>query len=92
MARYEIGDRVKAVVDYPMLNNNIFAGDLGTVCELGFRVGVKWDKELPNGHSCDEHCKYGHGWYVEEHEIELFDDIADGINEDSFLSIAFNRR
>ena len=46
MARYQIGDRVEAIVNNPDESDYIMVGDTGTVCDIdGDHVGVDWDNE-----------------------------------------------
>lgn len=93
--RFQLGDRVEAIVDHPSRNNYIGIGDAGTVCDLPplvNRVGVKWDNAFPNGHVCSGHCKDGYGWYVGVEEVMLHDEMQDDIDEDSFMMIAFDTR
>ena len=97
---FNIGDRVRCIVDHPDNNNNIVRGSTGTVvnCEdvnifcsasaivYGI-VFVEWD-EYVNGHSCDGSAKYGYGWNVEQHQIELEDDgIRYEFDEEKFKEL-----
>ena len=74
---FQIGDRVRCVVDYPDGNRGIVVGSMGTIVELDTYVGVDWDDELENGHSCDGSARRGHGWNVEYEEIELIEPESD---------------
>lgn len=92
MARYQIGDRVEAIVNRPDRNYNIMIGDTGTVCDLDDleedRVGVDWDNKLEEGHDCSGNCEYGHGWYVNVKYIRPYEDDVEDIDENSFLGVA----
>lgn len=77
---FQIGDRVRCVVDQPDGNEDIVIGSVGTIVELGTYVGVDWDDELEKGHTCSGSARNGHGWNVEYEDIELVElesDCAD---------------
>lgn len=62
---YQIGDRVRCLVDKPENNGHIVCGSMGTVvyCE-GNIVFVEWDNYV-DGHDCDGHAsEWGYGWNV----------------------------
>ena len=62
---YQIGDRVRCLVDKPENNGHIVCGSTGTVvyCE-GNIVFVEWDNYV-DGHDCDGHAsEWGYGWNV----------------------------
>lgn len=66
--RYNIGDRVKCIAEYPGLS----IGDLGTY--LGENKGwgdasIRWDKRDDAKHDCNGLCEYGHGWFVPFNKI-----------------------
>lgn len=89
MARYQIGDRVEAIVNNPDESDYIMVGDTGTVCDIdGDHVGVDWDNELGEGHDCSGNCEYGHGWYVHTRYIRPYEDDVEDIDENSFLGVA----
>lgn len=75
LGKFCIGDRVLCVVDSPSDNDDIKIGTEGTVVQYSDKynppVGVFWDQIIPDGHTCDNACPVGHGWFVEEHEVEL---------------------
>lgn len=88
--KFQVGDCVEAVVDHPDQNEHIHIGDTGVVCYIidPYRVGIAWDKTLPNGHSCDEHCEYRHGWYVDTDTIRIPEEDGDiDIDDNSFLNV-----
>lgn len=65
--RFNIGDRVIAIVDSPADNASIHAGDAGTVCstpEYDGWIGVFWDNPVDGGHDCEGNCEFGYGWRV----------------------------
>ena len=72
MPEFKVGDRVICVEDNPYGNDDIFAGNTGTVCredDYG-DVGVCWDDKVEGGHNCDGSCEYGFGWYVSQSSIQ----------------------
>lgn len=85
----EVGDLVEAIVDHPDRNKMILSGDRGIVCYVGTnnirRIGVEWESEI-GGHSCEERCKRGHGWYVNPSDIAVVEKEAE-IDDDSFLQV-----
>lgn len=90
MNELQIGDRVEAVVDNPYYIEYIFAGDTGTICNFSQgRVGVAWDKRFKGGHTCNNQCEIGHGWYVLRSHIKIHEDecIMEDIDENSFVEI-----
>lgn len=76
--QFQIGDRVCCINEFLDDNEEIHIGDTGTVCDIdeGGRlfVGVSWDHEIMLGHTCRGNCNQGHGWYVNESDIELISD------------------
>ena len=73
MPEFKVGDRVICVEDNPYGNDDIFAGNTGTVCredDYG-DVGICWDDKVEGGHNCDGSCEYGFGWYVSPSAIKL---------------------
>lgn len=88
---FKVGDRVRLLVEEPDGNPDLQIDSLGTVCaidDLGFsQVGVSWDDEIHGGHGCNNTCDYGHGWYVDDNEIELLQrrpELAP-VSEDDFI-------
>ena len=73
--QFQIGDRVRCVNEWPDENDEINIGDTGTVCSVdddgALSVGVSWDHAISLGHSCKGNCAWGHGWYINESDIEL---------------------
>lgn len=72
---FQIGDRVRLLVNHPDNNESLVIGCEGEVCDTRFeRIGVKWDdgdsEKAPPFHACNGLCEYGYGWYVEQYEIE----------------------
>ena len=74
MGKFNVGDRVVAIVDSPADNKSIHAGDAGTVCRKqdgdGW-LGVCWDNPVEDGHECGGSCEHGHGWMVPEPELDF---------------------
>lgn len=90
--RFNIGDRVIAIVDSPADNASIHAGDAGTVCtqEYDGWVGVSWDNPVDAGHDCDGECEYGYGWRVPMAALDFEPDDTEPpfqFNEDEFNSL-----
>lgn len=73
--KYEVGDRVVFVGDQAPDGGSVETGMTGTVCNIyensAPHIGVCWDEEIPGGHHCHNTCKYGHGWYVHEYQLEI---------------------
>lgn len=79
---FSVGDKVRCVKDYPDDNKFIFAGCTGTVViieEGHLSIGVRWDHCFETGHDCHGYCNFGHGWFVNEYDIEL---VAEDIEID----------
>lgn len=76
---FEVGMRVRCIKDGASESTGLRAGDTGTVRALapGTRtpIGVEWDRDV-GGHDGNVRfkCAKGHGWYVEENEIEPISD------------------
>lgn len=91
--RFNIGDRVVAIVDSPADNASIHAGDAGTVCrERGGDgwVGICWDNPVDGGHDCGGACEHGHGWMVPEAALDFEPDDTEPpfqFNEDEFNNL-----
>lgn len=66
MAIFKIGDRVRCVDSYE--GNDMIIDEVGTViCRLDdHTVGVEFDVEFDEGHDCNGHAAYYHGWYISE--------------------------
>ncbi len=75
MTGFYVGDRVVLITDRPDCNEDMHPGLTGTVVQLDDqeqdcpRIGVAWDREI-GGHSCDNNCESGFGWYVDESDIQ----------------------
>ena len=88
---FEIGDRVRSIVDHPDNHQYIVIGSKGTVVYIDYNlIFVEWD-DYVDGHTCDGKATDGHGWNVEQSQIELEDDgIQYEFNEEEFrLLIGF---
>lgn len=75
---YEEGDRVELIRNNPDNNEDLHAGDTGTVVEdLGFDeksnswICVRWDHEIERGHDTGnpDLCPHGYGWNVDRKDI-----------------------
>lgn len=73
MSGYTIGDRICAAVDKPAENDELRAGDTGTIMVIDkgtlLPFGIKWDVYC-SGHNLDGLCEYGYGWWVSGKDIE----------------------
>lgn len=74
--KFKVGDRVKVnelgKTDWGVLKNK--GVDFGTIIHIKkFSVGVEFDKNF-GGHSCDDRCKDGHGFWLTEDEIDLIEE------------------
>lgn len=57
--RLKVGDRIRVVRDiWPHQK-----GERGTIVDLGYDVGVKFDYYNPARHDLGGHCEHGHGWW-----------------------------
>lgn len=64
---YKNGDRVEVIETDGALK----VGEKGTVLVAeGGSVGVVWDNHI-GGHSLDERCEYGHGWWIDPIRVKL---------------------
>ena len=73
MAKFKIGDRVKAVKEYD--GNKNIVGKIGTVIALhGYgadNIGVEFDDKIGfDGHTCGGKGKYGHCWWCSDDTLE----------------------
>ncbi len=67
---YSVGDRVIAIREYE--GNNLIKGAHGTVLfydAVNERYAVEYD-EYVEGHTCDNECGHGYGWYTAESCLE----------------------
>lgn len=93
---FDIGDRVRLLVDNPEGNKHLFVGSTGTVVVCGRRTGVRWD-DFNNGNSLSGHLMGDEkkcGWFVNDDIIELIEiedvddeDIADEAELFAFIGI-----
>lgn len=79
--QFQIGDRVRCIHDKPAFNDEILAGDTGTVCNFAshspIQAGVYWDRKFEGrGHDCHGTCPDKHGWYVRVSDIELISEAG----------------
>lgn len=73
---FHVGDRVVLIKPDRDNNQSLYVGATGTVCVVDRRVGVEWDEQIVEGHSCSDHCEYGHGWFVDKDYLSLI--FSDG--------------
>lgn len=92
--QFQIGDRVRCVNECPDDNDGIHIGDTGTVCDIDevgrLSVGVSWDHEISLGHTCKGGCAHGHGWYVNESDIELISEASPDVDMPAVDADAMN--
>lgn len=79
---FEIGDRVRSIVDKPSGNECLEVDSTGTIVYIlgGNILHVRWDLDEPNPsyfHTCDGKCERGYGWNVWVDEVQLIDDLPD---------------
>lgn len=92
--KWSIGDRVVCTCNHPDGNYDIVVGSTGTICSVDSRIGVCWDDKVDRGHDCacdEELCKYGHGWWVDEDQIEpeADDGVVFEFDEEAFNKLVF---
>lgn len=71
--KFEVGDRVEAIIDHIEGNETLFMGDAGTVVKVwdgGNTVGVCWDSPVKGGHECGGYCERGYGWNVHTRNLK----------------------
>lgn len=89
---FDIGDRVRCLVDSPDDNDNITVGSMGTVCGFDDYVNyiyVDWDDDV-GGHNCEGMARQSHGWNVPPEGLELMDDDEPfECDDDAFRSFVF---
>ena len=70
MAKFKIGDRVKAVKEYD--DNKNIVGKIGTVVEMcGCEIGVEFDDNIGHGaHTCEGKGKDEHCWWCVDYILE----------------------
>ena len=73
MAKFKVGDRVRCIAAHD--GNSRIVGQKGTVRSVEDSldiVAVEFDNYV-NGHELQSfcHCKYGYGWNVAAHKLEL---------------------
>lgn len=71
--KFEVGDRVEAIVDHIADNETLLKGDTGTIVRVwegGNTVGVCWDFPIKSGHGCGGYCGRGYGWNVHTGDLK----------------------
>lgn len=71
--KFEVGDRVEAILDHIEGNETLLRGDTGTVVRVwedGNTVGVCWDFPVKGGHECGGYCERGYGWNVHTKDLK----------------------
>ena len=71
IGKFKIGDRIIVIED----GCGLHKGDTGTICHFDSElfidaIGIEFDKELPNGHTCRGHARHFHGFYLPPEQIE----------------------
>lgn len=81
--QFAIGDEVVLVKPAADDNEELRIGDKGIVVRVPYEnddpfddlldmIGVQWERHLENtGHSCNNACPYGYGWFVNPNEIQI---------------------
>lgn len=92
MSKFNIGDRVILTEDYPDICGCLYAGEIGTVCDItyAYETGVRFDNKYAFLHMCDGNCESGHGWYVADSQLELYleeEAVADSITVSDLSSM-----
>jgi len=96
---YEVGDRVRLIINQSEEYLRLKTGSLGTVCRVDFRDGIDnyivcvvWDQYV-GGHTCGGLCPNGRGWNVWQYEIEPAEHVCGEIGEptdaDGLLSLLY---
>ena len=82
--KFQIGDRVRCIRNYPADHEGILIGNTGTVCDItevtSPHVGVSWDHEISHGHNCNGNCPRWQGWYVDESDIEPISEVDSDVD------------
>lgn len=77
---FHIGDRVKFVDEVDPDGGVVFNQE-GTICTFegcdDDNIGVRWDKESGDYHSCSSFCEHTHGWYVPYHSLVSISESID---------------
>lgn len=72
--KFEVGDRVEAIVDHIADNETLLKGDAGTIVRVweggGNTVSVCWDFPIKSGHDCGGYCERGYGWNVHTGDLK----------------------
>lgn len=71
--KFNVGDTVMLIENYPDDNDELVEGDVGTV--VGYMddynwVRVDWGRDI-SGHDCDGTCEDGQGWNCKESWLML---------------------
>ena len=76
---YNVGDRVRLIIDHPDGNPDLVCGSQGSVAKIikngigvgGRSLGVIWDAIIHNGHNLGyAEYAWGHGWWVSPEYVE----------------------
>jgi hypothetical protein len=88
MAKFKIGDRVRAIGEVDGIN---LAGKTGRVIRVDgkiFQLCVEFDESIPYGHNADSRGKNGHCRWGREHEFELIENKKIVITTDGKETLA----
>ena len=71
MVKFKIGDEVRAIGDVAFIPLKGFKGTVVHILNSSYPIGVEFEKEIKEGHSCTRHGKEGYCRYGTEYEFEL---------------------
>ena len=84
MTKFKIGDKVICIKEYNIEDGLIKVGLKGVVVhihQLKPNIGIEWEEKPRNGHYCQNHCKQGYGYYVEEENVKLISNTLKSLLE-----------
>ena len=69
-----VGDTVRCIVNSAQMNSSLKIGMTGVITKVYNNgssppIGVRWDLDI-GGHDWHGSCDRGHGWFVDESDIE----------------------
>ena len=84
--RFQIGDRIEAVVDHIDGHGLLMTGDQGVIVYIlpTGRLKVRWDRYI-RGHDCGGLCDNGYGWNVQPEDVVLVNVVDCSVDVSDFL-------